>query len=211
MKFSELLSLVAEEPVFSSSLLLSGKVDARQVRLQLSRWEKSGRLVQLRRGLYALGVPFRKVEPHPFLVANRHYPGSYVSLQSALAWHGVIPEQVHMVTSVGPGRPDTTTTPLGAYKIQHIAAALCFGFTRIEVASRQSAFVAMPEKALLDLVYLTPGGDSPEFLRELRLQNPSAFQRALLEETARRSGKPKLLRASAIIASLLDAEKGEVL
>jgi predicted transcriptional regulator of viral defense system len=211
MNFSELLGLLVEEPIFSSSLLLSGKVDDRQVRLQLSRWVKSGRLVQIRRGLYAIGVPWRKVEPHPFLVANRHSPGSYVSLQSALAWHGAIPEQVHIITSVGPVRPETTITPLGTYKIHHIADALCFGFSRTEVAPRQSAFVARPEKALLDLVYLTPGGDSPEFLRELRLQNPFAFQRPVLEELARRSGKPKLVRASAIIASLLDEEKGETL
>ena len=211
MKYSELLSLVDEEPVFSSSLLLSGIVNDRQIRLQLSRWVKSGQLVQLRRGLYALGVPWRKVEPHPFLVANRQHPGSYVSLQSALAWHGAIPEQVHIVTSVGPGRPETTTTPLGTYKKQHIAGALCFGFSRIEVAPRQSAFVATPEKALLDLVHLTPGGDSTGFLRELRLQNLSVFQHASLEEMARRSGKLKLMRASALIASLLDEEEGEAL
>jgi len=211
MKFSELLSLIAEEPIFSSSLLLSGKVNDQQVRLQLSRWVKSGHLVQLRRGLYALDVPWRKVEPHPFLIANRQHPGSYVSLQSALAWHGAIPEQVHIVTSVGPGRPETTNTPLGTYKLQHLTDVLCFGFTRIEVAPRQHAFVASPEKALLDLVHLTPGGDSSGFLRELRLQNLSAFQHSVLKEMARRSGKPKLMRASAIIASLLDEEEGEVL
>lgn len=211
MNFSELLSLVVAEPIFSSSLLLSGKMDERQVRLQLSRWVKSGRLVQIRRGLYTLGIPWRKVEPHPFLVANRHSPGSYVSLQSALAWHGTIPEQVHIITSVGPGRPETTTTPVGTYKIQHIADPLCFGFSLTEVAPRQSAFIASPEKALLDLVYLTPGGDSLEFLQELRLQNPSAFRLPVIEALARRSGKPKLIRASAIIASLLDEEKGETL
>ena len=156
-----------------------------------------------------LMVPWRKVEPHPFLIANRQHPGSYVSLQSALAWHGVIPEQVQVITSVGPGRPEMTNTPLGTYKIQHIADALCFGFSRIEVARRQSAFVATPEKALLDLVHLTPGGDSIVFLRELRLQNLSVFQHAALEEMARRSGKPKLMWAAAMVASLLDEEEGE--
>lgn len=209
MKYDELLDLVADEPVFSSSLLLSGKVDARQTRLQLSRWVKSGQLLQFHRGLYALAPPWRKVEPHPFLIANRMRSGSYVSLQSSLAWHGVIPEQVPVVTSVGPGRPETTSTPLGVFQVQHLAEALRFGFSRVEVAPRQFAFVAAPEKALLDLVHLTPGGDSVEFLRELRLQAPAAFQRAALEDLARRSGKPKLMRASAIIAALLDEEKGE--
>lgn len=209
MKFSELLDVVGQDAVFSSGLLLSGKADDRQVRLQLSRWVKSRQLIQLRRGLYALAPPWRKVEPHPFLIANRLRSGSYVSLQSALAWHSVIPEQVPVVTSVGPGRPDAASTPLGVFQVQHLAKALRFGFSRVEVAPRQFAFVAAPEKALLDLVHLTSGGDSEEFLRELRLQNTAAFQRTALEELARRSGKPKLVRASVIIASLLDEEEGE--
>ena len=209
MKYDELLDLVGDEAVFSSSLLLSGKADDRQVRLQLSRWVKSGQLIQLRRGLYALAPPWRKVEPHPFLIANRMRSGSYVSLQSALAWHGVIPEQVPVVTSVGPGRPEVASTPLGVFQVQHLAEPLRFGFSRVEVAPRQFAFVAAPEKALLDLVHLTSGGDSEEFLRELRLQNPAAFKRTALEDLARRSGKPKLVRASVLIASLLDEEEGE--
>ena len=57
---------------------------------------------------------WRKVEPHPFLVANALHRGSYVSLQSALAFHGVIPEHVPTVTSVGPGRPETVRNVLGA-------------------------------------------------------------------------------------------------
>lgn len=209
MNFDELVGLVGDEAVFSSGLLLSGKADERQVRLQLSRWVKAGRLIRFRRGLYALAAPWRKIEPHPFLIANRMRSGSYVSLQSALAWHGAIPEQVPVVTSVGPGRPETASTPLGVFQIQHLAESLRFGFSRVEVAPRQFAFVAAPEKALLDLVHLTPAGGSEEFLRELRLQNPAAFQRASLESLARRSGKPKLMRACTMIAALLDEEEGE--
>ena len=58
---------------------------------------------------------------------------------------------------------------------------------------------------------LTPGADSEPFLRELRLQNPAAFQPAALEELARRSGKPELARASRLITALLAAEEGELL
>ncbi|MFA7173699.1 MAG: hypothetical protein WC340_09830 [Kiritimatiellia bacterium] len=206
-----MLVLVADLPAFSSSLLLSGKTDERQIRLQMSRWVKAGRLLQLRRGLYALAPPWRKVEPHPFLIANRLRRGSYVSLQSALAWHGAIPEQVPVVTSVGPGRPEAASTPLGAFQYRYLAEKLRFGYAKVEVAPRQFAFVASPEKALLDLVHLTPSADSEHFLRELRLQNPSTFQPAMLEELARRSGKPKLMRASRIIRVLLTEEEGEPL
>ena len=211
MNWESLLSLVADEAVFPSGLLLSGDESVRQVRLQLSRWVKVRRLLQLRRGLYALAPKWRRVEPHPFVVANRLRRGSYVSLQSALAWHGVIPEHVAVVTSIGPGRPGIVRNPLGTFQFNHLADGLIFGYSRLEVAPRQFAFVALPEKALLDIVHLTPGADSAEFLGELRLQNPAAIHMALLEELARRSGKPKLARAVRLVGALLAAEEGDSL
>jgi len=88
MDFESLLELIAEDPVFDSSLLLAGEVDPKNVRLQLTRWVNSGRIYQLRRGLYAIAPPYQKSHPHPFLVANRLQRASYVSLQSALACNG---------------------------------------------------------------------------------------------------------------------------
>jgi len=211
MKWESLLALVADEAVFSSALLLSGDESVRQVRLQLSRWKKAGRLLQLRRGIYALTPTWRKVEPHSFLVANRLQRGSYVSLQSALAWYGMIPEHVPVVTSVGPSRPETIRNPLGAFQFNHLSDGLLFGYSRVEVVSRQFAFIASPEKALLDLAHLTPGADSEDYLRELRLQNPAAIRMPVLNELARRSGKPKLIRVSQLAGALLAAEKGDVL
>jgi predicted transcriptional regulator of viral defense system len=209
MKWEMLLGLVGSEPVFPSAFLLAGNVSASQVRLQLSRWVKAGRLLQLRRGLYALAPVWRKVEPHPFLVANRLRRGSYVSVQAALAFHGMIPEHVPVVTSVGPGRPETVRTPLGPFQFTHLAEGMLFGYTQVEVAPRQSAFVASPEKALLDLIHLTPGADSPEYLRELRLQNPDAIDVLVINDLALRSGKPKLIRAARLVGPLLAAERGE--
>lgn len=208
MKWESLLKLVANEPVFSSALLLSGNVSARQVRLQLSRWVAAGRLLQLRRGLYALAPVWRKAEPHPFLVANRLQRGSYVSTQAALAFHGVIPEDVPVVTSVGPGRPETVRNTLGAFQFTHLAEGLLFGYTQLEVAPRQFAFVASAEKALLDLIHLTRGADSLEYLRELRLQNPEAINLSMIMDLAQRSAKPKLMRAARLVGPLLEAESG---
>jgi predicted transcriptional regulator of viral defense system len=209
MKWQSLLELVADEPVFASALLLSGNVSAQQVRLQLSRWVKDGRLIQLRRGLYTLAPVWRKVEPHPFLVANRLQRGSYVSAQSALAFHGIIPEYVPVATSVGPGRPETVQNLLGAFQFNHLARQLLFGYSQIEVAPRQLVFVASPEKALLDLIHLTPGADSEEYLRQLRLQTPEAINLPRLLELAQRSGKPKLMRAARLVGPLLEEERGE--
>ena len=211
MKWQSLLELIAEEPVFSSAFLLSGKVSIRQVRLQLSRWVRDGRLIRLRRGLYAPAPVWRKVEPHPFLVANRLQRGSYVSVQSALAFHGMIPEHVPVVTSLGPGRPEILRNALGAFQFHHLARNLLFGYSQMEVASRQFAFVASPEKALLDLIHLTPDSDSAEYLMQLRLQNVEAINIPRTLELAERSGKPKLMRAARMLAPLLEEQRGEPL
>ena len=211
MKWENLLALVGNEPVFSSALLLAGPVSANQVRLQLSRWVKAGRLIQLRRGVYSLAAAWRKVEPHPFVVANRLQRGSYVSLQAALAFFGIIPEHVPVVTSVGPGRRETVRNALGAYQFNHLAGRMLFGYSRVEVAAGQFAFTASPEKALLDLGYLTPGADSRDFVRELRLQNTEVLNLSLLQELARSSGRPKLIRIARLVGTRVEIEGGDLL
>ncbi|MBL7202421.1 MAG: hypothetical protein ISS56_19990 [Anaerolineae bacterium] len=206
MKWGELLEIVGDEPVFETGLLLSGPVDPADVRRQLSRWTAPGRLYQLRRGLYTLAPPYQKVKSHPFLVANRMVRGSYVSLQSALAYHSLIPEYVAVTTSVATARPGRWETPLGTYAFRHIKADLLYGYRLVHLGGGQRTFVASPEKALLDLVYLQPEGDAPPYLRELRLQN---LERLGLEELARlaeRAHSPKLQRATAHIAEMAQAE-----
>ena len=203
MKWQDLLALIGREPVFDSALLLAGAVSTAQVRLQLSRWTAAGRLVQVRRGVYALAETWRKVEPHPFAIANAAFAGSYVSLQSALAWHGLIPEHVPVTTSVGPGRPELLDTPLGRFACRHVRSPLVFGYELTDVAPGQQAFVAAPEKALLDLVHLTTGGDQEAFLLSLRLQNLRALDAEQLLALAARAGQPKLRRAAERMARLL--------
>ena len=209
MRFEDLLEAVEEEPLFETGLLLAGDVDPGDVRRQLSRWVKAGRLYQLRRGLYALAPPFQKVAPHPFLVANRLVPGSYVSLQSALGHYSLIPEFVPVTTSVTVGRPARWDTPLGTYDFRHIQTELLTGYRRPSLGEGQEAFLATPEKALLDLVYLEPGADSPEYLSELRLQNMDGLDLESLRRQAEASGKPKLRRAAAEIARLAETEAQE--
>lgn len=211
MKFAELLAITAPEPVFASSLLLTLGEDRADVRKQLSRWVKAGKVVQLRRGLYTLAEPYRKLRPEPFLMANRLRQPSYVSLQSALAHHGLIPEWVPAVTSVTTARPEELETPLGRFIFRHCKRPFFFGFQETDLGGGQAAFVARPEKALLDLVHLTPGGDQEGFLAELRLQNLERLDLALLESMARQSKSPKLWRAFQETLKLAAGEEYESL
>jgi predicted transcriptional regulator of viral defense system len=206
MDFVSLLKIVGNEPVFETGLLLSGDVNPFDVRKQLSRWTASGKLYQLRRGLYAPAPPYQKSAPHPFLIANRLMPGSYVSLQSALAYYGMIPELVPVTTNVTTNQPITYDTPFGQFDFHHIQTNWFHSYKRVEVGKDQNAFIASPEKALLDLVYLQPGGDEESYLRSLRLQALDQLKIETLEQLASVAKKPKLSRAVKTIQRLVEEE-----
>jgi hypothetical protein len=61
------------------------------------------------------------------------------------------------------------------------------------------AYVAMPEKALLDLIHFRPQGDSVAYIESLRLQKLEILDLERLHRLAERSGKPKLKRAASVI------------
>jgi predicted transcriptional regulator of viral defense system len=207
MEFAELVEIIGAEPVFETGLLMAGNANPREIRRQLSRWMKSGKIYQLRRGLYCLAPPFQKVIPHPFLVANRMLPASYVSMQSALAYFGMIPEYVPVATSVTTRRPASWETRLGIFTFRHIQVDYFDGYRLVDLGERQRAFIASPEKALLDLIYLEPGGEMLDYLVELRLSNLNLLDWQLLRRLAERSKKPKLLRAVAAIQKLAGIEE----
>jgi hypothetical protein len=212
MEFERLLELVGDDPVFETALLLAGKVNPEVVRMQFARWTNSGRVYQLRRGLYMIAPPYQKVKPHPFLVANRMQRASYVSGQSAMAFYGLIPEVVPVTLSVTAGRPERLETPLGAFEFRHVKPGLLRSYRMTNLGRtppNQQALVATPEKALLDLVYLQPGGDAPDYLRELRLQNLERLDLDELHRQAEIFNTPKLRRAVDTIARLGQAEEQE--
>ena len=209
MEFLKLVEIIQTEPVFETGLLLAGDANPREIHRQLSRWRQAGKIYQLRRGLYSLAPPFQKVIPHPFLIANRLIPASYVSLQSALAYYGMIPEHVPVTTSVTTSRPAHWETPVGEYDFRHIQVDFFDGYRLIDLGGKQQAFIARPEKALLDLVYLEPGGDTLDYLAELRLSNLNQLDWQLLSRLAGKIEKPKLMRAVALIQGLT-SEEGEL-
>ncbi len=204
MKIADSINLFGSEAVFDSQLLWAGDVNAKEVARQLSRWLKSGHIIQLRRGLYALAPKWGQPQPHPFLVSNRMAPGSYVSCQSALSFYGLIPEFVPVTIAVGSVRPQRKQTALGVYQFHHLQPDLIFGYHQIDLPHNQQAHIALPEKALLDLIYLTPGADSDAWLFELRLE-PAAYplNSERLHEFALRSKSPKLQRAAGLVVKFL--------
>ncbi|MFZ3080461.1 MAG: hypothetical protein WA109_12340 [Bellilinea sp.] len=208
MEFDRLLKLIGDDPVFETSFLLAGNIDPKNVRLQLTRWVNSGRLYQLRRGLYSIAPPYQKVRPHPFLVANRLQRASYVSLQSALALYGLIPESVNITVSVTAGRPERLVNPLGIFEFRHIKSNLLYGYQMTDLGG-QNALVATPTKALLDLVYLQPSGESAKYLNELRLQNLDHLDLDVLKRQTEVFDSPKMRVAAKVINNLIQGETSQ--
>ena len=209
MEFANLLGIVGDEPVFDSALLFASESNLPYLQRQLSRWVQLGYLYQLRRELYMLAPPYQKNPPHPFLVANRMVRGSYVSTEAALAFYGLIPEYVPATTSVTTQRPSHWSNVCGEFQYQHIKHDLFFGYDHLQLVGRQYGFIATPEKALLDLIYLRSGGDAPEFLIGLRLQHLDRLRLDCLDQYAKRSGSHKLARAAKHIRELIAATADE--
>lgn len=209
MKWVDLLHLIGDEPIFNSSVLMTGPVNLTDIRRQLSRWVDMGRLIRVRRRLYMLSDMYRKKTPHPFLAANMMKRASYVSLQSALSHYGLIPEYVPYVTSVTTGRPETISSSIGNFIFRHIKMAWFHSYKTIELGEDQSAFIASPEKALLDLFYLTPDSDDSNYQNELRLQNLEALDIVQLSRLAQESNSQKLSLASKNIMLLVKEQQGQ--
>ncbi len=206
MYFQQIVEQLANLPLFESGLLYAGVDSPQQVQRQLADWVRAGKVVQLRRGLYTLAQPHQAEQPHSYLIANHLARGSYVSLQIALAHYALIPEHVAVVTSVATGRPGMWQNRYGHFSYQHIQPALFFGFQYRQVTDKQWAHIATPEKALLDLIYLTPEGDRAGYIRALRLQNLDQIDIERLAAYVDRAGKPKLRRALPHILQVIKAE-----
>jgi len=118
--------------------------------VMLARLAASGHMMRLRRGVWALAGRVDPLALPEYLTAP--FP-AYVSLQTALYLHGMISQMPVVTYAVSLARTRRFETPIGTVSIHHVQPSFFFGF---EDAGRAGGRLAVPEKALLDLVYLTP-------------------------------------------------------
>ncbi|MEN9304281.1 MAG: hypothetical protein RL264_2710 [Bacteroidota bacterium] len=125
---------------------------------KLSEMTKKGELISLRRGLYITGPGLDLPTPHKFVIANHLRGPSYISLETALQFWGIIPEQVYEITSVTTKRKTSYVNSVGRFSFQHLPSPYySFGIQRIEVGENQFAMIASKEKAICDKIVLTSG------------------------------------------------------
>jgi hypothetical protein len=130
---------------------LAGTPNSRYARL--SRAVKKGDLARIKRGLYCLSERLVNQRSHPFELAQFIYGPSYVSLESALSYHGLIPEAVHIITSVTSRRNKEFMTPFGQFSYHHLPVDNFFLGVYYLKENKHQFFMASPWKAILDYIY----------------------------------------------------------
>jgi predicted transcriptional regulator of viral defense system len=135
---------------------------------RLRAMESAGLARHLRRGLWTLEPDLEPFALPPFLTAP--YP-AYVSFSSALARHGLIEQIPRQVSAASLDRARKIETSLGTYEIHHLAADVFGGYQ----GSERGGYIATPEKALFDAVYVRAAAGSRAYFPELSL--PAEFDR----------------------------------
>ena len=143
-------------------------------RNKISSLEKHGQIIRLKKGLYVLPEKISRVAISRELIANHLYGPSYISLETALSFYGIIPEKVFAVRSMTTRRSNTFETPVGNYDYTTVPVDYFSIGLRHEIVDNQYAFlIASPAKALCDMLISTSN---------LRLQSIKAIRHYLLED-----------------------------
>jgi predicted transcriptional regulator of viral defense system len=133
----------------------------------LTRWVKQNLLVKLRNSWYSF-PDYVNMSNIQYFVSNKIYSPSYISLHSALAFYGIIPEAIVQTTAVSSLKKANFENMFGSFSYQQILPELMFGNEQKTFLNKHSLFFATPEKAILDLLYLYPQYNSEQEIIELR-------------------------------------------
>jgi predicted transcriptional regulator of viral defense system len=138
------------------------RADAGFHRRRLNEWQDKGYIRKVIKGFYIFAdLPID--EMILFEIANRVYKPSYISLESALAHYQLIPESVFGVTSVSTRRSYRFPGALADLRYRTVKPELFFGYALVSARGR-GIKIALPEKSVLDFLYLNPGFRSgPDF------------------------------------------------
>ena len=114
-------------------------------------------LVELKRGLYIPGPNLHIIPPEPFLIANHLYGPSYISMDTALSYWGLIPERVYEVTSITTNNSKKYETAVGKFSYRNMPLPYySFGIKQVQLTKKQTVLMASKEKALCDKIIATP-------------------------------------------------------
>jgi predicted transcriptional regulator of viral defense system len=142
-----------EREVFDYHVLLSALSNYSKPRDKITRLLAEGDIVRIKKGLYCFGEAFRREPVSREYLANLILGPSYVSLEYALSFHGLIPERVEQLTSVTTQRSRDFTTPLGHFSYQTLSTPRYAVGACLESSGSTRFLMASAEKAMADKVW----------------------------------------------------------
>ena len=154
MKFTNFKIKFQNLPILPSKDIVKMCGNSRTMHNQIHNWQKKNMLVKLRNGLYLLQKTDRKIEPSNQFLAGQLYTPSYISMEYALSYYGIIPEQTITLTSITTKKTAKFENTIGAFTYQTIAPHAFKGFKTVKDESGLTFFIAEPEKAVIDFIYL---------------------------------------------------------
>lgn len=116
------------------------------MKVQLFRLCKNKKLIRLKQNLYT----FPDFHPNVFIIGQQMVFPSYYSLESVLSWNGIIPEGSAAYTLITSKKTQQYGNEFGTFSYRHLQPEFFFGVEQ----RKDGAWVATPEKALLDYLYL---------------------------------------------------------
>ena len=128
------------------------KIEANFDLRRLNEWQKKGYLKIIRREYYIFS-DLEINEQVLFLIANKIYSPSYISLEMAFSYYNLIPEAVYGITSVTSNKTNNFKTDFGEFIYRRIKPELMFGYKLVEYKNHNFR-IAEIEKTVLDYFYL---------------------------------------------------------
>ncbi len=151
---NRILDTLGSVPV-TNSVIGSLFLDIKNKNNKVSELEKAGYCIRLKRGLYVVSPDITHQPLSIELIANHLYTPSYISMQSALRYYGLIPERVFTMQSMTFKSSRTFENTLGRFEYVHTTReAFTIGITST-ATDKYSFLIATPEKALCDLIATT--------------------------------------------------------
>ncbi|OGD36658.1 hypothetical protein A2V94_00385 [Candidatus Atribacteria bacterium RBG_16_35_8] len=174
MRFDELRLKIKKAGIFSFEDIFKWFPESNRQTLknQLKNWVAKDYLIRLKKNLYFLKEVDLKDE---FILANRLYEPSYVSLESVLNYYGIIPDIAFSVTSVTIKKTQKFKNQFGVFTYRTLKPELFFGWEEIKLEEGHFYKIARPEKALFDFIYLNKASFGENFPKEERFSFPKDF------------------------------------
>lgn len=171
MSFQNLRNAVQGE-IFDYQMLIFHLREYKKPRDKVTLLLKNQSIIKVKKGLYIFGPAYQRRSISQELLANHIYSPSYISLEYALSKYGLIPERVYSVTSICLNRSKTFKTPIATFSYtRRPSSAYPLGIQQIEVPQEGSYLIALPEKALVDLIFQVKGIKDVQEMKEYLYEN----------------------------------------